>query len=148
MSERQHSVKRKSHVWLPSKRQNVPVGCCASAVLPGGSFLQILPPVCLLKRTQPTCFNEEYWQSVGRDHIYPCCNTIWTNIIYACSRVVVHYKSSDGAFWGCGSMYIFASGYLDSCLPFQPAPASSGPCATPGKNCLVLLLFIIILFSV
>lgn len=99
MSERQHSVKRKSHVWLPSKRQNVPGGCCASAVLPGGSLLpDLAPSVSLFERTQPICFNEEYWQSVGRDHIHPFCNTIWTNIIYACLRVVVHYQSSDGAF--------------------------------------------------
>lgn len=68
MSERQRSVKRKSHVWLPSKRQNVPVGCCASAVLPGGNLLpDLAPSVSLLKRTQPTCFNEEYWQSAGRE---------------------------------------------------------------------------------
>lgn len=63
MSERQHSVKRQSHIWLPSKRQNVPVGCCAPAVLPGGSLLpDLAPSVSLLERTNPTCFNEEYWQ--------------------------------------------------------------------------------------
>lgn len=31
VSERQHGIKRKSHVWLLSKRQNVLVRCCASA---------------------------------------------------------------------------------------------------------------------
>ena len=76
VSERQHGIRRKSHVWLPSKRQNVLVGCFASALLPDPALR-----VSLLEGTQPTCFNEEYWQLAGRKHIYSFCKTICTDRI-------------------------------------------------------------------
>lgn len=109
------------------------------------------PSVSLLERTQLTCFNEEYWQSVRRNHIYHFYSAIRTNIIQTCLSAVAHYKSSDGAFWDRGCMSIFAGGQLDSCLPFQPcllqaAPASVLPGPLQGKTvvyywgCLVLFL--------